>query len=72
MKRIMQIGEIIKKHKLMNISTLVDEKEHFLKCKNQEEVFSAVWCVAAQEKAKTLYQEEEKWKQSTIRKYSHP
>jgi hypothetical protein len=62
MKRIIKIGDILKKFKLMYISTIVKEKEDFLKCKNQGEVFWAVWCVVAQEKAKTHYQEEEKWK----------
>lgn len=45
----------------MNIAILMKEKEDFLKLKNQK-VCSAVWCVAAQEKAKTNYQEEKKWK----------
>ena len=73
MKKITKIGELTKKLKLMSISTSTKEKEDFQKCKDQEEVFSVAWCVAAQEEAKTNYQEEAKWKRSnkTTRKYKN-
>lgn len=73
MKKIIKIGELAKKIKLMSISTSTKEKEDSQKCKNQEEVFLAVWCVAAQEEVKTHYQEEAKWKRSnkTTRKYKN-
>jgi len=57
----------------MSISTSKKEKEDSQKCKNQKEVFSAGWCVVAQEEVKTHYQEEGKWKRSnkTTRKYKN-
>ena len=73
MKKIIKIGEIPKKFKLMSISISTKEKEDSQKCKNQEEVFSAAWCVVAQEEVKTHYQEEAKCKRSnkTTRKYKN-